>query len=1318
MAEVILSALVQVLLKKSTSHILRQYGKMWGSTLFKELKKLESTLSTIQAVLQDAEEKQVKNEALKKWLADLKDAAYDTEDILDEFNCEVLRQRAEIRDRTKRKVWDFFSFHNPIIFRITMINKIKEIVERLDNIAMERSKFHLTEIGPVDRQYLSTERPETHSFVNESNIIGREEDKKKIVESLISRAGRSDVSVLPILGIGGLGKTTLAQLVYNEITVAEHFQQRIWVCVSENFDIKNIVKTIIESATQRKYELSDMDSLQRTMREVLSGKRFLLVLDDVWNPWEELKELLTTGADGSCVIATTRSTNVVSSIIGTLDAYELKPLSDDECWSLFERNAFSAGGAEKSAKLVQIGKAIVDKCGGLPLAAKMLGRLLRTKREEREWRFVMESEIWKLRDDEILPSLRLSYNHLPCHVKQCFAYCAIFPKDYEIDKEMLIQLWMANGFVPSDREEDMELKGQEIFNELLSRSFFQEFKEFRSSRTLITQQTCKMHDLIHDLAQSIMGNECQILDKPQSISNTAVRHLSITMDDPQLSTMEKVHTFKTLRTLLRLNGWRNIDLSHVNCAESKLRVLGLSGALINDFPISNLHLKHLRYLDFSRTHITALPEAASSLLNLQTLNLSHCNLLRHLPHGIRKMRSLKHLYLHGCESLLSMPRGIGQLRCLRTLTAYPVGNEIGSGRIKELKDLCIGGLLELHGLENVRSVAEAEAAHIGSKQDLQYLILRWSDGRTSNELIEGDADKVLEALQPPQGLKWLQISHYPGKRLPTWLVGQSMLLSNLVGITLHNCPKCEHVPHLGRLPWLATLKIDGLSSVKHMGGDDFYGSAGGGDQYDVVFPSLRTFVLRGMYDLEEWSGVEGRPSFPKLEDLTISVCPKLTTILRALSPMRRWENFNSLQRLTIGNCGSLISLPVEMIQCLSSVRYLEISNCESFIGCSSSSGGVAVLGLQHLTALETLVIDGCPKWGDFPNDSLHHLTALKEFTLAACEGATALPEFPESLLDLRIMRCHNISSLPEGLGRLTALEILQIRDLPKLSSLPRGTEGFTALHSLQIINLPKLSSLPLGMEGFTALHSLQIINLPTLSSLPQGMEGLKALEFLEINSLPELSSLPQWIEGLTALRRLEIHNLPKLSSLPQGMEGLTALHSLQIINLPNLSSLPQGLEGLTALKILKIHNLPKLSSLPQGMKSLTALEILEIHNLPKLSSLPQGMEGLKALKFFKIYNLPRLSSLRQGMEGLTALHSLQIINLPKLSSLPQGLKALKSLCIFGCPKLISLPKGLQQHLPSLSELEIRGCPKLERRCKAGGKYWALISGIPHTKIGR
>ncbi|XP_010909618.1 disease resistance protein RGA2-like [Elaeis guineensis] len=324
-------------------------------------------------------------------------------------------------------------------------------------------------------------------------------------------------------------------------------------------------------------------------------------------------------------------------------------------------------------------------------------------REGRGWRSVMESKIWDIKDDKILLSLKLSYNHLHSHMKQCFAYCATFPKDYEIDKEMLIQLWMANGFIPFDPEKDIELKGHEIFNELSSRSLFQDIEEFRQGII-----TFRMHDLIHDLAQSVIGNECCILEKPRSISNTTLRHLSVTMHDPKISSMEKVHTFNTLRTLLLLRDWESdFDLSHISWEETKLRALGLRGAMIYDFPISRLHVKHVRYLDLSKTNISTLPEATSNLLNLQTLNLSYCDYLQQLPKGIRKMSSLRHLYLHGCIRLESMPRGIGELKCLHTLTAYPVGNEIESGSIKELKDLCIGGMLELYRLKNVRSVAES-----------------------------------------------------------------------------------------------------------------------------------------------------------------------------------------------------------------------------------------------------------------------------------------------------------------------------------------------------------------------------------------------------------------------------------------------------------------------------------------------------------------------------------------------------------------------------------------------------------------------------------
>ncbi|XXG89731.1 hypothetical protein AAC387_Pa12g1663 [Persea americana] len=224
-----------------------------------------------------------------------------------------------------------------------------------------------------------------------------------------------------------------------------------------------------------------MDLLQRWLQEKLGCKKFLLVLDDMWKEncqeWDRLKHYLR-GARGSKIIVTTRSKKVAL-IMGTLPPHELAGLSEEDCWFLFKKRAFTPGEEDKHPNLIVHGKEIVKKCGGLPLAAKSLGSLMFFKREETEWIFLKDSGVWNLHDQEndILPVLRLSYYHLPPHLKQCFAYCSLFPKDYEFQKENLIQLWMAEGLIqPSKDCRQMEDIGKEYFNNLLWRSFFQDAK--------------------------------------------------------------------------------------------------------------------------------------------------------------------------------------------------------------------------------------------------------------------------------------------------------------------------------------------------------------------------------------------------------------------------------------------------------------------------------------------------------------------------------------------------------------------------------------------------------------------------------------------------------------------------------------------------------------------------------------------------------------------------------------------------------------------------------------------------------------------------
>ena len=232
----------------------------------------------------------------------------------------------------------------------------------------------------------------------------------------------------------------------------------------------------------------DIEQLQRFLRNTLDSKKYLLVLDDVWNEdrtkWLELKALLVGGAKGSRIIVTTRS-NHVASIMGSVPPYNLNDLSEEYCLSLCFKCAFKD--TQKDQKhypiLVKIGEGIVRKCKGVPLAVVSLGTSLYSTTDERDWKSVRDNEMWKLEETEngILHALRISYERLPSYLKRCFAYCSFFPKDYRYTDVGLIQLWMAHGLLQSKNEnEELEDIGSSYIKELYSRSFSQDFEEFFS----------------------------------------------------------------------------------------------------------------------------------------------------------------------------------------------------------------------------------------------------------------------------------------------------------------------------------------------------------------------------------------------------------------------------------------------------------------------------------------------------------------------------------------------------------------------------------------------------------------------------------------------------------------------------------------------------------------------------------------------------------------------------------------------------------------------------------------------------------------------
>ncbi|KAM0991622.1 hypothetical protein ACFX2C_009981 [Malus domestica] len=652
-----------------------------------DLRKLEHTMSTIKHVLLDAEQKQANNKELRSWLIQVKNVFLDAEDVLDEFDCEALRKQVvEKFHGTGRKVRRFFSRSNPFAFRFRVAHEIKELRERLEELKANKSIFDsLTSHSKgyyddhdSNLKHMIKAR-ETHSFVRASDVVGRRFEKEAIVGRLIEQ-GDDHVSVIPVVGMGGLGKTTLAKLVYNDTRVIRNFELMIWQYVSVDFDVARLTKEILGYVlgTNISGELS-MNQLQEKLRDALKDKKFLLVLDDVWNKdaykWGELKDLLVEGVKlGSKVLVTTRNVTVAS-IMGTVPTnINLQTLSEEDCMSLFVKCAFKEGEEREHPNLFEIGKDNVRKCGGVPLAVKTLGCQLYSKIDEREWAMIRDSAIWELEREgvaHVLPALRLSYTHLPPHLKRCLAYCSLLPRTYEeLNSRFLIQIWMVNGILESHDHGNLELEdvGELYFKELWERSFFQIVKDF--------SLFCKfrMHDLIHDLVRSVAQDECCAVDfeGTKEISEN-VRHLSV------FGPAQNVPSILDKRKRLRSITLKEIDIneSFLQTCFSRfkyLRMLVLVGSTFEAFPSSIVSLKHMRYLQLSgNERITKLPDAVCKLQSLEILNVLVCENLEELPRDISRLISLRWLEITTKQT--SFPdNGVGCMKSLRYLSIGDWGN--------------------------------------------------------------------------------------------------------------------------------------------------------------------------------------------------------------------------------------------------------------------------------------------------------------------------------------------------------------------------------------------------------------------------------------------------------------------------------------------------------------------------------------------------------------------------------------------------------------------------------------------------------------------
>ncbi|KAK8469876.1 hypothetical protein PHAVU_004G008981, partial [Phaseolus vulgaris] len=1051
----------------------------------KLLANLNIKLHSINALADDAELKQFTDPHVKAWLLAVKEAVFDAEDLLGEIDYELTRCQVQAQSQPQTFTYKVSNFFNSTFtsFNKKIESEMKEVLEKLEYLANQKGDLGLKE-GTYFGDGSGSKVPSS-SLVVESVIYGRDADKDIIINWLTSETDNPNhPSILSIVGMGGLGKTTLAQHVYSDPKIEdEKFDVKAWVCVSDHFHVLTVTRTILEAITNEKDDSGNLEMVHKKLKEKLSGKKFLLVLDDVWNErpaeWAAVRTPLSYGAPGSRILVTTRGEKVASSMRS--EVHLLKQLREDECWKVFEIHALKDGDLELNDELKGIGGRIVERCKGLPLALKTIGCLLRTKSSVSDWKNILESEIWELPKEhsEIIPALFLSYRYLPSHLKRCFAYCALFPKDYEFVKEELILLWMAQNFLQSPQHiRHPEEVGEEYFNDLLSRSFFQHSGFGR--RFL-------MHDLMNDLAKYVCADFCFRLkfDKGQCIQKTT-RHFSFDFDDVKsFDGFGSLTDAKRLRSFLPISqGWSSqwnfkISIHDLFSKIKFIRMLSFSRcSFLREVPDSIGDLSHLHSLDLSSTGIQKLPDSICLLYNLLILKLKFCSKLEEFPLNLHKLTRLRCLEFEDTK-VRKMPMHFGELKNLQELDKFIVdrNSEVRTKQLGGLGGLNLHGRLSINDVQNIGNPLDALKANLKDKR-LVELELDWKSDHIPDD--PKKEKEVFQNLQPSNHLEDLSIRNYSGTEFPSWVFDNS--LSNLKFLRLEDCKYCLCLPPLGLLSSLKTLDILGLDGIVSIGAE-FYGS-------NSSFASLESLRFTNMKEWEEWECKT--TSFPRLEELYVGDCPKLKGTKVVVSDELRISGNSMDTSHTDGGTDSLTIFPLHFFP---KIRTLLLIDCQNLRRISQEYAH------NHL---RNLYIYNCPELKSFlfPKPMQILFPSLTKLEITKCPEVELFPDggLPLNVRYMTLSCLKLIASLRNNLDPNTSLQSLTIEQLevecfPDEVLLPRS---LTSLKISFCRNLKKMH-----YKGLCHLSSLKLEYCPSLECLPA--EGLpKSISSLSISYCPLL----------------------------------------------------------------------------------------------------------------------------------------------------------------------------------------------------------------------
>ncbi|MED6126869.1 hypothetical protein PIB30_082638 [Stylosanthes scabra] len=834
-------------------------------------------------VIEDAENKQVKDPKVKSWFQAIKDLCYELIDVSEEF--ELVQQVKRLR---------FVGL--PLLQRLKGHLKVSSIIREFEALIKEVTDLKLVSSSELPAAEAEFEPVNLHSsFIDEELMVGREAEIEDLISKLTIEYHHRCICL-----VGeevGIGKTALARHVFTNTQVKSKFRFVAWVTVSQQFNLKRIVKSMLEFAPQKPKEFSnELELLVLQLHKFIVDREILLVLDDVMNvDSKQLSDLMNVFRASSCrILITTRNKEVeeVAKSILTTHTVCLTSLSDEACWSIIKHHAF--GGLKNEPHGVedlfgQVGRQIAKKCEGKPLSAKYFGAMLRGRSYEEWHRVMMSDKPWWY---DSTPTFLL-YSRMPPALRQCLLYCSIFPKNQSIQVDKLIKLWMAQGFIASDEEDEMETQGWNYVRQLQGCSAFQKFQQDGEGAFV-----CQLEEGMHGFVQDLARKECRImfLDEGTTIEESGdedkplYRHCSLYLED-QTSLPDSIDNADKLHTLMVLSDSSDIDptnLASLLCGMKRIRALDLSSLAIKGLPLKGAELLHLRYLNLSFNHeLKKLPSAISNLLNLQTLNLNGCDSLQKLPKSIRKLIKLRHLEILWTASLSYLPKGIASLTLLRTLNRF-FGSSGGASRNKacsigDLENLKnIQGCLTIDGLGGETEVSEATRAGLKNKKNLSGLELWFSTvGSKDNDQV------LLDSLEAPPQLQFLGVFDFRGSSFPKWMTE----LKKLTHLMLVDCVGINVLPEFGKLPFLESLEIKNMPKVKVVGleflgiglnHEDDAGNEEGSSSDATAFPRLKKLQFINLDTWNEWTGINGnggdKKVMPLLSSLSVVNCERLRSL--------------------------------------------------------------------------------------------------------------------------------------------------------------------------------------------------------------------------------------------------------------------------------------------------------------------------------------------------------------------------------------------------------------------------------------------------------